>query len=246
MLHPTDDIFVRNLAYSHHIEGDALVGEVVIDEVLRTTGGDPRIGYLAIVGDMVASSAARRVTCAVRLITADLRIEALAPSNEGLLMMRTSVVKAGRTLTVAEAEFREPGGRLIAHCLGTFTPWPTPPEGKGRGFERRLSPLTVDKPLADFMGVRQPQAGVAELDLTSLVSQSYGTIHGGAVTLLAELAAESLTATAVRSLDVRFTGPTRQGPAVAQATALADGFARVELRDRGYDERLVALALART
>lgn len=246
MLHPTDDIFVRHLAYSHRIDGEALVGEIVVDDVLRNSAGDPRLGYLAIVGDMVASAAARRITGAVRLLTADLRIEALGESNTGLLTMRANVVKSGRTLTVAEVEFREAADRLVAHCLGTFTPWPTPPEGRARGFERRLSPLTVDKPLPEFLGVRQPQPGVAELDLTSLVSQSYGTIHGGAVTLLAELAAESQSGAPVRSLDVRFTAATRHGPAVAQAAPLAHAFLRVELRDRGHDERLVALAIART
>jgi acyl-coenzyme A thioesterase PaaI-like protein len=77
------------------------------------------------------------------------------------------------------------------------------------------------------------------------VNQPAGTLQGGVVALLAELAAESLTRSRVLDLEVRYLSAVRVGPARTSAVALDDHTVRVEIRDPGNDDRLTTVVMAR-
>jgi acyl-coenzyme A thioesterase PaaI-like protein len=76
--------------------------------------------------------------------------------------------------------------------------------------------------------------------------QPAGTIQGGAVALLVELAAESSAGAPIEDLEIRYLSAIRVGPARATAEVIAPGLIRVELRDVGRPDRLATVALART
>jgi hypothetical protein len=87
---------------------------------------------------------------------------------------------------------------------------------------------------------------VVELDRVPYVTQPAGTIQGGAVALLGELAAESATGAPVTDLELRYLSAIRVGPAQTASTLLTDSSVRVEIRDAARPGRLATLALART
>ncbi len=104
---------------------------------------------------------------------------------------------------------------------------------------------TMEKPFPEHVGAYVIEPGVTEIERTPFVMQAAGSVQGGAVALLGELAAESLTGLPVMDLDVRYLSAVRVGPGRATATELGRGLVRVEVRDRGRDDRRIALALAR-
>jgi len=85
-----------------------------------------------------------------------------------------------------------------------------------------------------------------ELDRVPYVTQPAGTIQGGAVALVGELAAESAAGAAVTDLELRYLSTIRVGPARTTSTVLTDSTVRVEIRDAAQPGRLATLVMART
>jgi acyl-coenzyme A thioesterase PaaI-like protein len=104
----------------------------------------------------------------------------------------------------------------------------------------------MTRPFAENVGARVVEPGVVEVDRRPYVMQPWGTVQGGVIALLGELAAESLMGGAVIDLDVRYLSAVRVGPARTSATAVGASTVRVEVRDAGSDDRLAALVVART
>ncbi len=109
----------------------------------------------------------------------------------------------------------------------------------------RTSVSALDRPLAEGLGIRVLAAGVVEVERGPYVNQPSGTLQGGVVAVLAELAAESLTGGRVVELEVRYLSAIRVGPARTSAVELDDRTVRVEIRDPGNDDRLTTLVMAR-
>jgi acyl-coenzyme A thioesterase PaaI-like protein len=82
------------------------------------------------------------------------------------------------------------------------------------------------------------------MDRDPYVLQPAGTIQGGAVALVAELAAETLSGRAVDDLQIRFLSTVRTGPARSSARSLTRDTVRAEVRDAGTG-RLTSVAIAR-
>src|SRR5262249_59491306 len=61
-----------------------------------------------------------------------------------------------------------------------------------------------DRPFAEALGARVVAPGAVEMDRDTYVLQPAGTIQGGAIALVAELAAESLSNRAVDDLQLRY------------------------------------------
>jgi acyl-coenzyme A thioesterase PaaI-like protein len=100
-------------------------------------------------------------------------------------------------------------------------------------------------PFPEHVGVRVLSPGTAEVDLVRFTTQGAGSLQGGIVALVAEVAAESLTASPILDLDVRYLNAVRVGPGRATATRVGRDLVRVEVRDGGSNERLAALVMAR-
>jgi acyl-coenzyme A thioesterase PaaI-like protein len=161
--------------------------------------------------------------------------------------MQGALLKAGRSLITAEVCFVEPGSRRpVALSHATFTPSPRPQDVIDLPPLARSYTGRMPRPFPELVGATIVSPGVVELDRTPYVLQPAGTIQGGAVALLGELAAESAMDAPVTDLDLRYLSTIRTGPARTASTVLNESYVRVEIRDVAQPGRLATLAIART
>jgi acyl-coenzyme A thioesterase PaaI-like protein len=203
---------------------------------------------LATLADVVTGVLATQLTLPRFALTLDLSVLGLAATHGDRLLMSGRILKTGSTIIATEARFVEEGSeRPVAYSYVTFMRAPRAEDVMdGVPSSRPLGPTTMPAPFAEQLGARVLGPGVVELDRTPYVMQPTGTIQGGAVALLGELAAESLLGTAVVDLDVRYLSTVRVGPARTSSTALDATTARVEVRDMGNANRLTTLVVGRT
>jgi acyl-coenzyme A thioesterase PaaI-like protein len=100
-------------------------------------------------------------------------------------------------------------------------------------------------PLAERVGCRIVDEGIAEVHRRDDLLNPADTLQGGLLAVVAEEAARSLhPGVAPTELDVRYLSAVRVGPARAVATELGS-VVRVEVRDVGNGNRLAAVAIVR-
>ena len=249
MAYIATDTFIADMGFSQQFAGDSCSGELLIVPELCVPGtGAARAAVLATLSDMATGSISSAATAPKVCMTLDLSVRIFLPA-EGTIRIDAHVLKSGRTTTVAEAEFRSSSGALVALSWATFVASPRPEdvlEMPRLSFGApRVSRLTA--PLEQQTGCRVVAPGVTEVDRVPYVMNPAGTVQGGMIALLAELAVESLEpGCAVTELDVRYLTATRVGPARATASPVARGAYRVELRDPGNGDRVTAVVLVRT
>jgi acyl-coenzyme A thioesterase PaaI-like protein len=236
---------IGELGLEHWIDGDLSRGRATIVPGMLVPGTDVvRIGVLTILADVVAGQPA---TGAITPTT-DINVHVLGPQPVRTVSLVSTVLKAGATLLVTETELRaDDADQPFATSLATF-------------MNRRLEldptdgpPAPVlNQPFADRMGARLVAPGTVELDNhAELANGHHGTIQGGVMATLVELAAESVgaTPTVVTSLDIRFLNRVKVGPARAVARpVLSAGDQRmvgVTVTDVGDGHRTVAYAMTR-
>ena len=240
--------FINDFTFTCGPQGDRMVGEAVITDELRVGPSQQvRPSALATLADVLAGTLSSEVSAPRLSLTLDIGVHVLADGTPARLSMAASVLKAGRNTVVAEVEFRDPAqGRLVAVSQLTFVPSPRP----GDLVPPRLHPTATSGGLSQRwdrqVGVRVIAPGVAEIARSPYVVQLSGTLQGGIVALLSEVAAESLAGVPVRALQTRYLTAVRVGPGRATATSLGGGAMRVEVRDAGRDDRLAAIAIATT
>jgi uncharacterized protein (TIGR00369 family) len=176
----------------------------------------------------------------------------------GAYEMDGRVLRTGRTLTVGETAFVAPGDPSpFAIAVGTFVASPRPVDVRPEGFDvrpvRRDRP-TISMPFHERVAYTHLEPGVAEVPLRADLTNATGTIQGGVIALLGEMAAHTLASSVagrtfvVEDLDVRYLRAARVGPARSEARLLQLDDERatvaVEIRDTGMDGRLVAFVTA--
>ena len=193
------------------------------------------------------------VLCAVRMtpriaVTLDLDVHLFRLPHDGVIEAESRIVKAGKSVMVAEAWLRQPGDDTpfgVSH--GSFMASPNPAHEAPPGFPPSLHArgrMTV--PLAERAQVRHVGPGVAEVPRMPDGQNPVGSIQGGLVALSAEEAVRTLDPDAMlTSLTIRYLRPFSTGPAHATAT-LEHGLAHVHIRDGGPDGKLGAVVTART
>ncbi len=239
--------FIRDLGAKTSVEDGLTVGRLDITANLCVPGtATPRIGVLVTLADLVSG---QPPTGAINP-TVDLRVRTGPIAGAQSVRAVCRVLKHGRTLMVAEGDLfadREtvPFGAITA----TFMAQPLSFEADKTDFRSREAPR---ESLADQLGVQRLQAGVLEIARHSGIQNGPdGTIHGGALAILAELATEDLLRERgphlVQELDIRFLNRVKVGPVRAIATdALAtegQHEVHVHLTDIGVD-RTVAFVTA--
>lgn len=208
-------------------------------------------GILATIADVAMGSPlshSRDDTSTIAL-TVDLVTRALAPIGPGRYDVAATVLKHGRSLAITECTMRDDSsdGRIVAHSVATFMPIELEgslvlPASSGS----TVGAGTLAEPYADAVGIAVEWPGVATVERRPYTLQPAGTIQGGVVCSLVEVAAASLLGGAVTDLEVRFLGQVRTGPARATAERLDDTTARVVVTDDGRgDGRPTAFAVAR-
>jgi acyl-coenzyme A thioesterase PaaI-like protein len=241
-------MFIADLGFSYRVAGDGLAGEMELTDELRSPdSARPSTAVLATIADVVAGALASQSTAPRIALTSDLSVRDVQPAPGSRLAVRAAILKAGRNLIATETWFHEPGsGKLIALCHATFVVSPRPQDVTvPLVLEQSFGPGAMDRPFADMLGARLIEPGVVELDRVPYVMQPAGTIQGGALALVGELAARTLLGAPITDLDVRYLATIRIGPARTTTTPVSDSTVRVEIRDAGNPGRLASLVIGR-
>jgi acyl-coenzyme A thioesterase PaaI-like protein len=239
-----DVLFVNDLGGWYRLEGERCVGGFEVTPQMLGPDGSVRPSILATQADMVGGALSNRASQPRIPLTVDLTVHRIEPVATGRLTMVGRLLKVGRRTTVAEVFFSAGDERPLFVSHATFMPSPDPEDSQPFGGDRTAGGPSLARPFVEQLGVRLISAGVAEIDRTAYTMQPTGTIQGGAVAAVAEVAAETLAGRAVADLEVRFLSAVRVGPARATAEAVGAGRVRVEVRDRGNGDRLATLVLA--
>jgi len=244
--------FVGHVPFGFVLSDDGLdmTGDAGVTDMLRPERsvplGPPRVSVLATIADCMAGIPACLVTAPSLAVTLDIAVKMVEDRCGDLLDVAGEIVKRGRSTVAGEVRFTDAQSKdLVAISYVTFMA-SARPQDMAPPLLRGMR-TTGSMPIAfpEFVGVRHVSAGVAEVDLVPFVMQASGSLQGGIVALIGEIAAESLARSTVIDLDVRYLSAVRVGPGRATALFLGADLVRVEVRDTGSDNRLAALIFAR-
>lgn len=240
-------MFIADIGYTQEVVGDHAVGSLEVTDHLRVPGHrQVRPSVLATLADVYTGVLASRQTAPLVALTLDLTVRTLGEGDDDRLEVDAWPLKVGRTTLVYESEFRASStGELQAVSYVTFVASPRPEDVMAPAAERTVTTSTFDRPFAEALGARVAD-GVVEIGLRPYVEQSTGSMQGGVIALLAELAGESFLGAPVADLELRYLSSVRVGPGRTVTRGLDASTARVEVRDAGRDDRLCALAFVRT
>jgi acyl-coenzyme A thioesterase PaaI-like protein len=242
-------MFVNDLSFGFDLAADGMsvVGDATITDALRSVGSElPRASVLATMADCMAGLAAFAVTAPRLAVTLDIVVRNVATRCGDRLDVAGEIVKKGRSTIASEVRFSDSDTKdLVALSYLTFMTSPRPQDQAPAPSRGMRTTGSMPNHFAEHVGLRTIEAGVVEVNLVPFVMQASRTLQGGVVGLLGEVAAESLTSAPILELDVRYLNAIRVGPARATATQIGQDLVRVEVRDRGIDDRLATLILVR-
>jgi acyl-coenzyme A thioesterase PaaI-like protein len=245
--HTSEGMFLQDIGYTQEIKDGVSRGWLEITDELRAPGSSQvRASVLATMAD-VWTGALAGMACAPKLaLTLDLTARLVGDVGGARLDIVGTLLKQGRTTIVAETDFRHPvTGAVVALSHATFVASPRPQDVIGPLSSSRTTGNALSSPIAEALGAEVLSPGVVVIERGPYVNQPAGTLQGGVVAVLAELAAESLTGARVVELEVRYLSAVRVGPARTSALALDDHTVRVEARDGGNHDRVTAVVMAR-
>jgi acyl-coenzyme A thioesterase PaaI-like protein len=242
--------FIGDIPFGFEVaeDGMEMVGDATLSDALRSfESGPPRPSVLATIADCMAGIPACWVTSPNLAVTLDIAVWIAAERCGDDLSMTGRIVKRGLSTVAGEIRFSDATtAELVAISYLTFMPSPRPQDQAPPHTTTMRTDGSMPVAFPEHVGVRILSAGVAEVDLVRFTTQAAGTLQGGIVALVAEVAAESLTGTPVLDLDVRYLNAVRVGPGRATAARVGRDLVRVEVRDGGSDDRLAALVMTRT
>ena len=182
----------------------------------------------------------------------------------GARPMPTEVALSGSLLrsggnTVSTEIWLEADGEPFGYAQAGFTRIPRregdPPAFDVSAFPADAEVVRLTRPFATEVGIEIEAPGRTSVALHGEIRNPAGAMQGSISALLAEVAAESLADAhggppqIVTDVDLRYLAMARTGPIAAHARWIArpeDRAIRVELRDRGKDDRTTATVLVRT
>jgi acyl-coenzyme A thioesterase PaaI-like protein len=242
--------FPAGIVFGFVISDDEMTatGDVTLTDAVRQPGNSlPRASVLATIGDCVAGVPAGIMTGPDQLsVTLDISVQLVAASCGDRLTVQGQILKKGRTIIAGEVQYFDAETLApVAYSYLTFMASPRPQDKAFPHLRGMRNEAPMPEPIDRYLGAHQLAPGVVEIERAPFVRQAAGSLQGGVVAVLGELAAESLTGAPVLDLDVRYLSAVRVGPGRATATELGGGLVRVEVRDAGRDDRLTAIVAAR-
>ena len=236
-------------------EGAAtVVGRAPAPPYLRAPDGTMAMGALLGLADSVAGLCGGLAALPGWVVSTNLMLRVVGLDVVGPLALRGDVLRAGRNAVVTEVRVRDAGAddRLVAD--GVLTSAVLVPDGGPPAYERPLilTAPTLDPAatpaLADFLGTRALDPDTLSIELTDQLRNPWGILHGGVTAALVDLAGRHATyGTATTDTVLHFVAPGWVGPVTARVVRVgprSDGvLVRVEVRDVGVDDRLMAIAV---
>jgi acyl-coenzyme A thioesterase PaaI-like protein len=219
-----------------------------------------RLGVLATLVDCAAGMSALFTLEPAWTATVDLVVHSLSPFVEPRLDASSTVVKRRRSGLVLDVQVTDSVGTLVGTAIGSFAEMPQQHEPGLTFATRGVGPLTPQpvgaspRPIDEHVLIRTEELDRYALDLHEGVRNTSNALLGGAAALLIETAAQRSVSQRLRrgavatGLEVHFLAPGRVGPIDATTTVLRSAgpggwLVRVQLVDRGADDRLMAVAL---
>ena len=240
----------------------SLEGVAPAAHYLRTSDGSIAMGALLTLADSVGGLCAGLAALPGWVVTTNLMMRGVGLDVVGPLGLESTVRRAGKKAVVTTVTVRDLGahGALVAD--GSLTSAVLQPENGPPNYARPLVlaalPLdSTDTPgLPEFLGIRATAPNQLAIDITEPLRNPWGILHGGATAALVDLAGvhargdttpESVGAHATTDAVLHFVSPGRVGPVTATVVdhgERADGhLLRIEVRDTGAADRLMALAV---
>ncbi len=235
-----------------------LGGRVPVDAHLRGPAGGLVIGGLLSAVDSLGGMTAGLAVLPRWIVTTNMMATLVRPSHAGPLRLHSRVVRRGRNSVVVAVDIVDEGDHDRAVAMVVQTCAVLDADRRDLHFDR---PVVVDMPPeaaspvvpAEFFGIEPEGGPVTRLTLSDHLRNPWGILHGGAVAVLADIAATRAVADRDRpgEADLLATGdvvlhylrPSRTGPIDARCTVLGGGsgrhVVRVELRDVGAGDRVV-------
>jgi acyl-coenzyme A thioesterase PaaI-like protein len=247
---------------SQHEIGDWQNGEILIEGIApvreHLCGSRPGIragALLALIDHVGGLTAGLAALPDGWVVSTNLSMRTATLSHRGPLRLRAEVLRRGRAAVVVRVRVTDDGaaGALVAD--GVLTSAVLVPEGGPPRWERPMSmapPAYAEAPpLGEWLGVQAVDGTTLEIELRDELRNPWGILHGAVVASLVDLAAVHAVGdgegAASTDAVLHFLSPGRVGPVYAHAEVCgrrADGdVVRVELHDRGANDRLMAVAV---
>jgi acyl-coenzyme A thioesterase PaaI-like protein len=239
------------------VDEDTMLGRAVVGPELLSRGSGPcGVGALVPIVDLLAGVRATPLAEGDWLATSDVWLHEIAPLDRGPITVTTELLRAGRRTIISRHEVCADGRPVVASTV-EFTrirreasAHQTVQTRTPSGWTRIGSGDLLDRRLEEACGFEriEPGTGVVELPRSPFVANSTGTLQGGVVALLADVAAADAVGPGARTVDLqyRFLAPTGDGPARASVRPLrVDGdlhTVAVDVVDRS-NGRLVGVAV---
>jgi uncharacterized protein (TIGR00369 family) len=246
------------------LDGDGkptrLRSRVPVEPHLLDEAGGLHAGALLTVIDSVGGYLAGLAVQPSGIVTTSMTLRMGRRRHVGPLLCEASILRKGRASVVVLVSVTDEGhdDAAVASCLMTCavlareTPDPT--------FERPVHhPMAAPEPepvsLVEFFGVQPGSGPVTRLEIGNYLRNTWGILHGGAIALLADLAAVRAVRFDAGSVEgallatdmvLHYLAPARIGPVEARCTVMGTRpdarVVRVAMHDTGVDDRMIALA----
>lgn len=264
LAYPPPDHVLRELGLEVDLRPDGtLLGHLPVTDAVRTASGEPVLGVVATMVDMMGGMASIRACTPDRVATADMTLHLLPAGGTDRLDATLHVRRRGRRTLVVEVELAAADATPAGLATISFAVLPQPPGSPvlpaiEPGRRHAVDPAGVgDRPYAEALGLRSPAPGVVEIDVTDQVRNSLGALNGGFLTSAIDAAAASLATSVLggpaetTELHIAFLELGRVGPVRATARAVGDPDAaadagrltvEVEVTDAGHDDQVLTRA----
>jgi uncharacterized protein (TIGR00369 family) len=235
-------------------------GRAPVDDHLRGTGGGLRTGALLTSIDSLGGFLCGLSVQPEWIVTTSMVAKIAHLSHEGPLRLHGRVLRRGRNAVVAAFDVVDEGDGDCAVAAATMTCAVLDPGDMDLNFERPftipMGPLNPDALAPEEFFCIGPGIGpLTRLELADRLRNPWGILHGGAVAMLADVAAcRAVDADRNRAGDgpvaaadtvLHYLRPAKVGPVEARCQVLGGSrgrtLVRVAIHDVGADDRLVTV-----
>jgi uncharacterized protein (TIGR00369 family) len=232
--------------------------------------GSIHVGVLATLIDVLGGFLAMETFFPDWMATANLSIHSTGRVSSGVVSATGRVMRSGRRTATVSAEVFSSKGKaarsmdLAGSGMITYSRLAGVRAGSGAGFDKGGHVVDFQLPggnarlgrhLIDQSGIQfvEEKPGKTVLRMTEYVCNSFGSLQGGMIAMMADVAGQSAARAATGhrlttvDLVLQYLSPGRFGPFTTDTRVLrsnnASALSRVEVRDAGDDHRIVAVVM---
>jgi uncharacterized protein (TIGR00369 family) len=238
----------------------AFGGRIPVDGHLANAAGGMRTGGLLVAADSLGGFLSGVTVLPQWIVTTSMLAAVFRPAHRGPLVLHGRVLRRGRTSVVTALDVADEGDRGAAVAHVVMTSAVLDPGAMALPAERPYGlPMGPPDPSApgpeEFFGIAPGRGPVTSLEVADHLRNPWGILHGGAVAVLADVAAcravaghrpsESGRPLVAGDTVLHYLAPVRVGPVEARCQVLGGApgrwVVRLAVHDVGVGDRLVVL-----